>query len=174
MKKLLLLAVALVAAGSISFAIRGGGQCDSANVEGAADLAGSGVLGTDDCLSDFFIVQEVPSTPGYCHVAFGIKHTEKSDMCCNHTAGTISISVNNGTPTIMTKHATEEGNPCDKDVYHSATYEVPDGQQLTWSISCSGHTSCCQSGTYTPHCSEYFGRVLGGLAHPPLWFVSLV
>jgi len=50
--------------------------------------------------------------------------------------------------------ATEEGNPCDKDVYHSATYEVPDGQELTWSISCSGHTSCCQSGTYTPHCSE--------------------
>ena len=109
------------------------------------------ILGQDDCLCDFFIAWVIPQVPDICLVAFGVKHIEQSDICCNHAAGYIGICVNGGWH-VMTSQGTEPGS-CDKEVFVSGLIPLPNGVQASWWIVDSASTSCTLGpGTYTPHC----------------------
>ena len=160
MKGLPLVAIALVVAGSIAFALSGtsrsnvGSGSQTAERDEPHELLEP--LGWDSCLCDFNVLYCVQSEePGKCTVGFIVKHLEQGDLCCNHaTPSTVSIRVNDGPAQSMTRIGTCAGDPCDKEEYTSGGYNLPDGEQATIQFTCSGHDSCRMTQFYTPHCSE--------------------
>lgn len=156
MKKLLFLAITLVVAGSIAFALSGTSRSNvrsgSQAVERDEPQDLFEPLGWNQCLCDFYIVEALPWTPGTCKVVFGVKHIEKSDACCNHDPVDVRISVNSSPYQPMTQGLTEEGDPCDKLTFTSGMYYLPSGVEASWSIVCDGHGECDLSGSITPYC----------------------
>ncbi|MBN2209235.1 MAG: hypothetical protein JW759_08060 [Candidatus Coatesbacteria bacterium] len=157
MKKLLLVAFAVVAVATIAFAISG----STNSVPSRDSLAQAGddndgeTRGTNSCLQDFWVVSCVQApSPGYCRVGFGIKHIEQSDPCCNHSPGSIRIRINNGVWCAMTAMPVELADPCDKYPYKSGGFDLREGEEADIDFDCSGHSSCTYSTGYTPYCTK--------------------
>jgi len=161
LKKLLLVAIALVAAGSIAFAISAftNSVPSPDSLADAADDNDKDSRGANDCLEGFWVVTcLLAPEEGYCCVSFGIKHLEQSDPCCNHAPPIPSagpcISINHGVWLPMTLLDVELGEPCDLTRYISTPFVLKEGEEADVEIDCPGHASCYYATEITPYCDE--------------------
>ncbi len=157
MKKLLLIAIALVAAGSIAFAISAftNSVPSPDSLAEAADDNDKESRGANDCLEGFWVVTCLPAPEeGYCSVSFGIKHMEQSEPCCNHAPQAPKIRTNYGDWLRMTLLDTWLVDPCDLTRYTSPTFELKEGEEAVVEIDCPGHGSCIYGTEIIPYCDE--------------------
>ena len=101
MKKLLFIAIALVAAGSIAFAISAFTGSSASGTPGPAevrddDSGRDGGRGLSNCIRNVWVHYQEPMALDKCRVTFRAKHWDESEWCCGHDVGTLSIKVGGG------------------------------------------------------------------------------
>lgn len=155
LKNLLLVAVALVAAGSIAFAISAfsGSSASSAPATAQVPQDASSVEGTlamNNCIAHVGILYCVPSTVDKCYVAFTVKHWDKSEYCCAHDAGTLWFRVGAGSYTAMTENGSgyDEEFDCYYHNYDSTRYELDNHFTVFYDVKDGANpTQCVGSGS---------------------------
>ncbi|HUT02798.1 MAG TPA: hypothetical protein VM163_02775 [bacterium] len=160
MKKLLLVAIALVAAGSIAFGLSAFTGSSARSTPDAAQvrddgLGGPGTLDMDNCIALVSISYCAPAPLDKCEVQFEVKHWDKSESCCAHDVGTLWFRVAGGLYTAMTQFAAgyDSGAGCYFHLFHSATYELPNNVTVFYDVYDSADSSNCkQSGSFLISC----------------------
>lgn len=151
LEKLLLIAIALVAAGSIAFAISAFTGSSGDRTPGAPqvhqDASGvRGTLSTNSCIDDLYILYCVPSEAGWCEVAFTAKHWDHSDDCCIHDAGTLWFRIGSGDYTAMTKDSTAYYDDDEDCWYHN--YTIVCYLQNNFGVTCDAYDSADSTCVY--------------------------
>jgi len=158
LKKLLLVAIALVAAGSIAFAISAftgsSGPCTPAPAQVEQDASGGpGTLAMDNCIAYVGILYCVPSQAGKCCVAFRVKHWDKSENCCDHDVEYLWFTVGGGSPGAMTANGSGYDEGCYYHNYDSCRYELDNGFTVFYEVHDSADPQHCKnSGSFYIHC----------------------
>ncbi|MBN2209257.1 MAG: hypothetical protein JW759_08175 [Candidatus Coatesbacteria bacterium] len=161
MKRLLLIALALVAAGSIAFAISAftGSSCD--RTPGPAQVqqdpsGGEGTLVMDNCIFDVDILYCYPDQLNQCRTAFTLKHWHKTDDCCAHDAGIIYFRLGGSGPYgAMTKGTSgyDGETDCYYDNYNSNEYVLGDDTRVIYDVYDTGDADHCKnSGSFYIDC----------------------
>ena len=106
MKKLLLVALALVAAGSIAFAISAFTGSSGDRTPGAAQVqqdpsGGEGTLAMDNCIFDVDILYCYPDPLNQCRTAFTLKHWHKRTTAALTMQGSSISGLAGAVPTAL-------------------------------------------------------------------------
>jgi len=122
----LLVAIALVAAGSIAFALCAFTGSGASSTPGPAqvrdnDSGGAGTLSTDNCIADVDILYCTPLPLDKCWTTFAVKHWDTTGGCCAHHSGTLYFRLGDGPWTAMT----EDGSGYDDDTGAITTTGTP-------------------------------------------------
>lgn len=161
MKKLLFVAIALVAAASIAFAISAFTGSSGSPTPGPAevrddDSGGPGTLSTDNCIVDVDILYCIPVPLDKCLTTFAVKHWDTTGDCCAHHSGTLHFRIGGSGPYAA---MTEDGSGYDDDTgcyyhnWHSGTYELVNDTTVLYDVKDSAdETNCKNSGSFYIHC----------------------
>ncbi|MBN2209503.1 MAG: hypothetical protein JW759_09435 [Candidatus Coatesbacteria bacterium] len=152
MKRLLLVAIALVAAASIAFAVCTLTSSTTAATPSAAQVEqdasrGASTLAMDDCIWYVGILSCVPTPAGTCHVTFRVNHWDKGQDCCAHDAGDLWFSIGGIAYTKMTVSGSGHDNVtgCDFHTCDSAQYELSNNATALYWVYDDADSEHCQT-----------------------------
>ena len=152
--------LALVAAGSIAFAISDFTGSSGSGTPGTAevrddDSGRDGGQSVTNCIVSARILTCVPLPLDKSETTFTAKHWDK-DECCAHDAGALWSSLGNSGPYApMTKEVSgyDEENECYYHYYTSAKYEIDNETTVLYDMyDSAAPTTCKQSGSFYIDC----------------------